>query len=187
MAAGVVGYNLKHGQIAARGTSPTYVDLPYTQTIDASIAQNSDKLPADGAKVVTAYSAPEGSGSLTMGMFHLTTQAMMTGGTASQSGTAGAAISRLEIKGSAQPPALIGSFWIPNIDGNLAAAGLRVTLPNCKFSVPSGTFDQETFVSVSADLSFDPDANDVLIIYEELATAPAMTLGVMPTNLVAPA
>lgn len=187
MAAGVVGYNLKHGQIAARGATPTYIDLPYTQTLDASIAQNSDKMAADGAKVVTAYSAPEGSGSVTVGMFNLTTQTMMTGGRSSQSGTAGTAISRLEILGSSQPPALIGSFWIPNIDGNLAAAGLRISLPNCKFSVPSGTFDQETFVTVSADLSFDPDANDVLIIYEELATAPVFTLGVMPTNLVAPA
>ena len=182
-----VGYNLKHGQIAARGATPTYIDLPYVMTVDATISQDSEKMSADGAKVVTAYSAPEGSGSLTMGQRSLAVTALMTGGTVSTSGTAPATISRLEVKGSSQPPALIGSFWIPNIDGNLTSAGLRVTLPNVKFSVPSQTFDQETWAEISADMSFDPDANDVLIIYEELTTAPVFTAGVMPTNVVAPA
>lgn len=182
-----VGYNLKHGQIAARGATPTYIDLPYVMTVDATVTQNSDKMAADGAKVVTAYSAPEGGGSFTMGQIALDNQAMMTGGTVSTTGATATAIDRLEVKGSSQPPALIGSFWVPNIDGNLISAGLRVTLPNVKFSVPSSTFDQETWANVSADMSFDPDENDVLIIYEELATAPVFTADVMPVNLTPPA
>lgn len=182
-----VGYNLDHLQIAPKGPTPTYKDLKYAITLDASISQDSNKLSADASKPVTAYSAPEGAGSISFGFMDPDTMAILTGGTSSTTGTGGTVIDRLEILGNTNPPSIIIVGWIPNVDGNADSAGVRITLPNAKASVPSGTFDQETWANRDADLVFDPDENNVMMIYEFPVTAPVFTAGVIPTNLEPPA
>lgn len=186
-AEGMVGYNLDHVQIAPKSGSPTYTDLKYAMTMDASISQDSSKLSADASKPVTAYSAPEGAGNLTSGQWDADIMAIFTGGTASATGTGGTKIDRLEIKGNTNPPAIIVVGYLPNVDGQTTLAGTRIILPNAKASVPSGTMDQETWATLSSDLVFDPDANNNLIIYEFLATAPTFTSGVIAANLTPPA
>jgi len=183
----VTGYNLNHLQVAAKSGSPTYKDINYAQTIEFPITQDSETLRADGAAVVTAQSAPEGGGSIQFASIDLATMAVMTGGTTSESGTAGTRITRLEIPSDYSPPAVIVVAWIPNVDGNSTSAGLRVTIPNGKLTMPSGTFGQESWSEMSSDLSFVGDDNDVMLIWEELATAPTFTSGVIPTNLTPPA
>jgi hypothetical protein len=181
------GYNLKHGQVAAKTVTPTYSDINYITTAEFPISQESDTLRADGAAAVVAQSAPEGGGSIAFASIDLDTMAVMTGGTASSSGSGGTLIDRLEIPSDYTPPAVILVFWIPNVDGNSTSAGLRVTIPNAKLTMPSGTFGQESWSELTADLSFVGDENDVMLIWEDLATAPTFTAGVIPTNLEPPA
>ena len=187
MAAGTVGYNLKHVQIGAVGVTPTYIDVPYAVSVDPSIDQTADKLKADASTPVIAFGAPEGTGLMEWGLITPVVLALMTGGTASTSGTAGTVIDRLEVKGSLQPPSLIVVGWIPNVDGLQSSAGIRLTLPNAKLSVPSGAFQQETFANRTSNLDYAPDANDNMQIWEFPVTAPVFTAGVIPTNLVPPA
>ena len=184
---GAVLYNLKHLQVAPKTVTPTYTDLLYAIDFDASISQDNEKLRADAAAVVTAYGAPEGAGSITFGYLDPVTLAILTGGTASTTGTAGTVIDRLEIMGDSNPPAIIVVMWAENVDGNADSAGIRITLPNAKASVPSGTYGQESFANQSADLTFDPDENGVLMILEFPVTAPVFTGDTIPTNLEPPA
>lgn len=183
----VTGYNLNHFQVAAKSETPTYVDVNYATSWEFPISQDSEILRADGKAAVTAQGAPEGGGSLSFASINLATMAVMTGGDLSESGTAGTRITRMEIPSDYNPPALIGVGWVPNVDGNSTSAGLRITVPNMKLTMPSGTLGQESWSELSADQTFVGDENDVMLIFEELATAPTFTSGVIPTNLEPPA
>lgn len=183
----VTGYNLQHLQVAPKTVTPVYKDILYSTTFEFPISQDSETLSADGTKAVTAQGAPEGGGSIGFASIDLATMAVMTGGATSESGTAGTRITRLEIPANYSPPAVIVVGWIPNVDGNSTSAGLRVTIPNAKLTMPSGTFGQESWSEMSSDLSYVGDSNGKMLIWEELATAPVFTAGVIPTNLVAPA
>jgi hypothetical protein len=182
----VTGYNLRHLQVAAKSETPTYKDINYATTFEFPISQDSETLRADGSAAVTAQGAPEGGGSIGFASIDLATMAVMTGGSTSETGTAGTRITRLEVESTYSPPAVIVVGWIPNVDGNSTSAGLRVTVPNAKLTMPSGTFGQESWSEMSSDLSFVGDENEVMLIWEELATAPTFTSGVIPTNLEPP-
>lgn len=181
------GYNLVHLQIAPKTATPTFIDVNYATTAEFNVTQDSDTLTADGKGAVTAYGAREGEGSIGFASLDLATMAAMTGDEWSSSGTAGTTIERLEISGSGQPPALVLAAWIPNVDGNSSVAGIRVTVANGKLSTPTVGFEQESWTEAEADLSFASNEDDVMLIWETLETAPAMTGGVMPVALVAPA
>jgi len=184
--AAVTGYNLNHFQVAPKSGSPVFKDVNYATEWEFPISQDSEILRADGKAAVTAQGAPEGGGSIGFASIDLATMAVMTGGELSESGTAGTRITRMEVPANFNPPALIGVGWIPNVDGNSTSAGLRVTLPNMKLTFPSGSFGQESWSEMSADQTFVGDANDVMLIFEEMATAPVFTSGVIPTNLAPP-
>jgi hypothetical protein len=181
------GYNLQHLQAAANDGSPTYIDINYATTFEPTITQESDTFNADAQKAITAQGAPEGGGSLGFGSFDTDAFGVLTGGTASTSGSGATAIDRLEIPADYTPPSVILVAWIPNVDGNSTSAGLRVTVPNAKVTMPSTQFAQETWSEFTADFSFVADANDVMLIFEDMATAPTFTAGVIPTNLTPPA
>lgn len=185
--AGATGYNLAHLQVAPKGASPTWKDVNYATTAEFPISQDSDTFRADASAVITAWSAPEGSGSIGFGSADLSTFAIFTGGTVSSSGAGAAAISRLEVKGNTTPTAVMLAAWIPNVDGNSALAGIRVTLPNATVTVPSASYSQESWTEFDADVAFNPNENQDLIIFETLGTAPTFTSGVMPVNITAPA
>ena len=180
-------YNLNHLQAATNDGSPTYVDINYATTFEPSITQESDSFRADGQVVITAQGAPEGAGSLGFGSYDVDSFAVLTGGTSSTSGSGGTAIERLEIPADYTPPSVILVAWLPNVDGNSTSAGLRITVPNAKVNMPSTQFGQETWSEFTADFSFAADTNDVMLIFEDMATAPTFTSGVIPTNLTPPA
>lgn len=182
----VTAYNLQHLQVAAAGASPTYSDVNYATTFEPTITQDSETLNADGRKAIIVQGAPEGGGTIGFASAELDTIAIMTGGTVSTSGTAGTLIDRLEFKGSTVAPTVIYSAWLPNVDPNSDMAGLRVTLPAATTSVPSVQFGQETWSEFSADIGFVANDDDVMMIWESVATAPTFTNGVMPVNLTAP-
>ena len=146
--AAVTGYNLRHLQVAPKTETPTYKDINYATTFEFPISQDSETLRADGSAAVTAQGAPEGGGSIGFASIDLATMAVMTGGSTSETGTAGTRITRLEVESTYSPPA-----WS----------------------------------EMSSDLSFVGDENEVMLIWEELATAPTFTSGVIPTNLEPPA
>jgi hypothetical protein len=180
-------YNLNHLQAATNDGSPTYVDINYAISFEPNITQENESFRADGAVVVTAQGAPEGALSLSFGSYDTDAFAVLTGGTSSSSGSAGTLIERLEIPADYSAPSVILVAWLPNVDGNSTSAGLRITVPNAKVNMPSAAFGQQTWSEFSADGSFSADANDVMLIFEDLATAPTFTTGVIPTNLTAPA
>jgi len=182
---GMVGYNLAHLQAVLAGDSD-WIDIPYAVTIDPQIDQQSTPLKADGKTATIAHGAPEGGGTIAFGAITGTTVGLLSGARASTSGTGATLIDRVEVLGDGVPPSLGLSGWIPNSDGNMLAAGLRLTLPNAQCSVPSGAYDQETFASQTANLTFSADNNNVMQIYEFLAEEPEWDDGVMPVNLIAP-
>lgn len=177
------GYNLTHLQIAPKSASPVFLDVNYATTAEFTVEQDSDTLRADGSTKVTAYGAREGSGSIGFASADLATIAAMTGDEFSTSGTAGAQIDRLEIGGATVPPSLILAAWVPNVDGNASAAGMRITVPNGTLSVPNASFEQESWTEFESDLSFVSNEDDVMLIWEVLETAPTFTSGVMPVAL----
>ncbi|MDQ3541388.1 MAG: hypothetical protein M3440_11935 [Chloroflexota bacterium] len=179
-------YNLTHLQVAAKVATPVYSDINYATNFEPTIEQDSETMNADGKKAVVAQGAPEGGGSIGFGSLNLATMGVMTGGTVSSSGTGGTAITRLEIKGTYSPPALVLVAWLPNVDGNETSAGVRITLPNAKLTMPSASFGQETWSEFSADLTFVADTPGNMLIWEDLATAPTFTAGVIPTNITPP-
>lgn len=183
----VTGYNLKHLQAATNDGSPTYEDINYATTFEPTITQENDEFRADAQVVITAQGAPTGGGSLGFGSFNTDAFAVLTGGTASSSGSAGTLIDRLEIPADYTAPSVILVAWLDNVDGNSTSAGLRITVPNAKVNMPSTQFGQETWSEFTADMSFAADANDVMLIFEDMATAPTFTSGVIPTNLTPPA
>lgn len=183
----VTGYNLNHFQVAPKVTTPVYKDVNYAISWEFPIEQDSETLNADGKKAVTAQGAPEGGGSISFASADLDVIAVFTGGTVSSSGIAPNIIKRLTVPGNYTAPATIGVGWIPNVDGNSTSAGLRVTIPNAKYTMPSASFAQESWTEFTADQSFVADGNNVMLIWEDLATAPTFTAGVIPTNLTTPA
>lgn len=181
------GYNLVHLQGGLKATTPTYLDIPYATTAEFGVDQDSDLFRADGGVRVKAHGAREGTGSIAFGSAKLSTIAVLTGDDFSTSGTPGTnGIDRLEIFGATVPPSLVFSAWIPNVDGNVDVAGMRVTVPNGSISVPSASFEQESWTEFEADLAFVSNEDDVLLIWEVMEQAPTFTAGVIPVNLVAP-
>ena len=180
------GYNLTHLQVAAKTATPTYKDVNYAVSAEFTVEQDSEQFQADGANVLSAFSPREGSGSISFGSADLQTIALMTGETYSTSGTSGSTIDRIDFRGDTLPPAVILSAYIPNVDGNSDRAGMRITVPNAKLSVPNASFEQESWTEFESDVTFNADENGVMLIWENVEAEPAMTLGVMPVNLVAP-
>lgn len=184
--AGTVHYNLEHAQVAALGTTPTWLDVPGSIDLGISITSNANYLAADGSKPYVAYSAPEGSFDLSFAEADFAMLAVINGGTASTSGTTPAIIERYEQPGTAKNPSFALSGYASNVNGGVDRAGFRVTLPNAKAGVASPTFGQETWGTWSTSGAMAADENDVMVIYEKLETAPTFTAGVMPVNLVKP-
>lgn len=185
--AGATGYNLTHMQVAPKGATPVFSDVNYATTGEFGIDQDSDTLRADGGSKVTAYGAREGTGSIGFASADLSTIAVMTGDAFSTSGTPGTdKIDRLEIAGSTTPPNLVLSAWVPNVDGNTTAAGMRITVANGTLSVPSTSFEQESWTEFESDLSYVSNEDDIMLIWELLDAAPTFTGGVIPVQLAAP-
>jgi hypothetical protein len=185
-----VTYNLEHAQVAPVAATPTYLDVPGVITMDVSISSSSNYLAADGGKYAVAWSAPEGSGTLSFGESDFAVLAVINGGTASSSGITPAVIDRYEQPGTVSNPSFILVGYAKNVkpaDGADARAGFRVTVPRASAAPASMSMGQETWGEWSADLAFVADDNDVMVIYEMLETAPTFTNGVTTTNLVAPA
>lgn len=183
MANGATGYNLVHLQAAAKSATPTFSDINYATTAEFTIDQGNEYFRADGGVKVNAYGAREGSGSIGFGSADLQTIALISGDTFSTTGTGATLVDSLIVSGSTQPPSLILSAWIPNVDGNSTSAGLQVSIPNAKVAMPSTSFEQESWTEFTADLAYSADENDTMQVWQSMATAPTFTAGVIPVNL----
>lgn len=183
-----VGYNTNHVQVGPKEATPTFVDVPGAISWDPTITTDKDPIRGDGQVYVTAYGAPEGEGDLTWLGFAPDVLATINGGEVSTSGTGDTEITRYEQPGTYTAPPFIIADWVPNIDKSHApdVAGIRTTVTNATAEPASRGSGQETAVEWTASTSFSPDENNVLIIYEELATEPTFTNGVMPVNVEKP-
>lgn len=185
-ATGTTGYNLNHVQIAEQGSSPTFRDVNYSITADFTIDQSDEKLAADGANVESTFGPREGSGSISFGSIDLQTVAMMTGDEFMTDGADETLVERLEFKGDTVPPGVIVAAWVRNVSSQSPFAGTMVIVPNAKFGVPNVSFEQSSWSEAEADVTFDQDEDGNMLIWENIATEPTFTNGVMPVNLVAP-
>jgi hypothetical protein len=177
-------YNLSHVQVATIAETPTWIDAGYAVTLDPTISQDTDPLKADGATVVTSYSAPEGAFSLELAQGSTALFAILAGLTATTSGTTPSTIDRLDYLGDTTPPGVHLSAWAKNVDSTVTGAGMRVTLPNAKASVPSFPLGQETYASFTFDGVFNQwGTNKIMETIEFLESAPTFTSNVMPVNL----
>lgn len=181
------GFNLAHLQVAPKATTPTFADVNLASVFDPSIDQDSQVLRGDGRIGVTTYSSREGTGSITFGSVKLSTVAIMTGDEFSTDGVAGTdLVDRLDISGSTTPPSLILAAWIYNVDRNFDWAGQRITVTNGSLSVPSASYEQESWTEYESSLSFSDNEDGVMMIWETMEDTPTFTAGVIPVQLTPP-
>ena len=181
------GFNLAHLQVGAKTATPTFSDINLASTFDPSVDQDSQTLRGDGRIGVTTYSSREGTGSITFGSVKLSTVGLMTGDEFSTDGVAGTdLIDRLDISGATTPPSLIFAAWVYNVDRNFDWAGQRITVTNASVSVPTASYEQESWTEYEASLTFSDNEDGVMMIWETMEVAPTFTAGVIPVALTPP-
>jgi len=183
-----VANNITHSQVAPKGASPVYVDVPGTTTLEPSFSDNSTDINADGQVYVTAYDAPVGQFSLGWVDDNFPVLVTINGGTASSTGTNGTKIDRYEQPGVYIPPAFIAASIEPNIDKvhDPLVACFVTTIPNATAALASKSSGQNNAHEWSAPCKFKADGSGPMIIYEKRASAPTFTSGVFAPNLTAP-
>lgn len=179
-------YNQNHVQIGNAVGTPTYIDVNGSISMTPSIEAGETQVRGDGSVWATAYGAAEGSVALAWLQTNLAVIAQLNGGVVSSSGVTPNVINRYEFNGGSYvPPPVIVAGWEPNIapDKSPSQAGLRTTIHNATFAPATKAGGQETVGEWSAEGSFKPAADNTLISYELLETAPVFTSGIMPVIL----
>lgn len=173
--AGTVTYQLEHAQVAVKEASPTYLDVPGVDTVEATVNSSVNYLSGDGAKKYAAWTAPEGSGRLGFAEADFAVLVVINGGTSSSTGTTPAIVDRYVQPATANNPDFILVGYAKNVNANQDRAGFRIILPGATAAPASIAMGQETWGSWGADLAFTGDDSDQLVIYEQLETAPTFT------------
>lgn len=185
--AGTTGYNLSHMQVAPNVASPTFKDINYSISLDATIDQSDEKFQADGMNVESTFGPREGSGSVSFGSIDPSTIATMTGDTFATAGSAGTSLrDRISFKGGTVPPSVILLGWVRNVSSKSAFKGTVIIIPNAKIAVPNVSFEQSSWSEMESDITFDPNANGDMLIWENVETEPTFTSGVMAMPAVIP-
>lgn len=176
-------YNLEHNEVGP--TKNATVDVAGAITMTLSIASSPAYLNADAGKYAVAWSAPEGSGSLTFAESDDDVLAVINGGRLSTSGTAGTLINRYEQPGTATNPQFLISGFARNMSPTTRTAfpAFRITVPAASASPATMSMGQETWGEWTANLGFVADGNNTLIIYEHMASVPVLTAGVMGATI----
>lgn len=182
--AGSTAYNLNHLQVAEVGASPTYRDINYAVTADFTIDQSSETFAADGAIVESTFGPREGTGTISFGSIDVHTVALMTGDEYVTDGVAGTDLrERVTFKGSTTPPPVILAGWVKNVSSKSAFDGTLIIVPSAKVAVPNASFEQSSWSELEADITFDPNEDDDMLIWENVEVAPTFTGGVMPVSV----
>lgn len=172
---GTVTYNLEHGQVALLEASPTYLDIPGTTTLEATINSSVSYMAADGAKKYAAWSAPEGGGRVAFAEADFAVIAVLNGGTQSSSGTTPAIVDRYVQPGKAGMTDFILVGYGSNVNPTTDRAGFRVIIPQASAAPAAPAMGQETWGEWSASLAFTENDDGAMIIYETLESAPTFT------------
>lgn len=181
--AGTVSYNLEHAQVAVLTSSPTYLDVPGVATLNPTIDTSVSYSSGDGSKKYAAWSAPEGGGELSFNEADFAVLVVINGGTQSSSGVAPAVVDRYVAPGTATNPAFILVGYASNVNSAITRAGFRIIIPNATAAPASMPAGQEEWTTWTASLAFTANANNQMIIYEQLQTAPTFTGGVMAVTI----
>lgn len=183
--AGSTAYNLNHMQVGLTGATPTYRDINYSVTADFQIDQSSETFAADGEIVESTFGPREGTGTISFGSIDMQTVALMTGDTFVTDGVLDTdLLERVEFRGDTVPPSVILAGWVKNVSSRSPFAGTVLIVPNAKVSVPNASFEQASWSELEADITFNPDENGVMLIWENREVAPTFAAGVMPVELV---
>jgi hypothetical protein len=176
----MIGRNLAHVQVAATGGTPTWLDVPGVLTWDPQITTDTEPVQADGTTYYTSYAAPTGEGDLTFIDFDEDVVALINGGTVSTSGTTPDVIDRYEQPGTYAAPSFSAADWVPNADTfHDSRAGMSTIAPNCTATVVSRSSGQDTTFEWSCTVNFQPDDEDVMLVYQLFESAPTFTADVM--------
>ena len=185
---GVV-YNQTHVQAGLQATTPTYVDIPGAVSNEPQMSADPEDILGDGGVYAVAWGIMTAESELTFVDDVGAVRALLNGGTVSTSGTGATAITRYEAPAVFNPPGIILVDYAPNIDKvhRPTVAGIRTTLPNATAGPISKSGGQESTAELTSTIKFAPTASGgAPMIIEYLASEPAFTGGVIPTNLTAP-
>lgn len=180
-------FNLEHVEVGPDVDST--LDVPGSVSLELSISSTANYVSADAEKYAVAWSAPEGSGTLTFVESDFSVLAAVNGGLASTSGAGASLIARYEQPGTALNPTFLLSGFARNMSKKTSAfEAFRVTVPDATAAVATMSLGQETWGNWSLPIAFTDDGNS-MIIYEQLATVPTLASGVMGAdiNIEAPA
>lgn len=174
-----VTYNLEHSEVGP--TTDATLDVSGSITLSLSIASTANYLAADASKYAVAWTAPEGSGSLTLAESDNDVFSVVNGGRVSSSGSVATLIERYEQPGTAINPAFLISGFARNMSKKTRTAfpAFRVTVPNASAAPATMSMGQETWGEWTVNLGFVANDDDTLVIYEHMASVPVLTAGVM--------
>lgn len=182
--AGSTAYNLNHLQVAEQGASPTYRDVNYAVSADFTIDQSSETFAADGAIVESTFSPREGSGSISFGSIDMETVALMTGDEFATDGTSGTDLrNRITFKGDTTPPGVVLAGWVKNVSNKSPFAGTMIIVPNANIGVPNASFEQSSWSELEADVTFTPDEDGNMLIWENVEVEPTFANDVIPVEI----
>lgn len=178
MPGGTVHYNLKHGQLAAKVATPTWLKIAGSIDMNLSVSQNVEYLAADAIKSYPAWDAPEFSFDASMAEADFAILAVINNGTSSTSGTTPSIIEKFELKGQAGNPPFLWSGLADNINANADRKAFRMTLLNCTASAAVPVMGQTTYGTWPVTGALGVDANGIAVRYEKLESQPTFTAGV---------
>lgn len=176
-----VGYNEQHIQVATKTGTPTWLDVAGAVSWEPAPSSDTTDIMADGTKYVTAYGSPGGAGDLVFLDLKLPVLAVLNGGTVSTTGTGPTQVEKYVQGATYVPPAIEISSWVPNIDTahDSTVAGLRTTVLNAQAGLATRSSGQNSEQNWTVPTTFSADSGtNSLIIYEKMASAPAITAGV---------
>lgn len=182
--AGSTAYNLNHLQVAEREDTPTYRDVNYAVSADFTIDQSSETFAADGGIQESTFGPREGSGSISFGSIDMETVALMTGDEFVTDGAAGTDLrERVTFNGDTTPPGVVLAGWVKNVSSKSDFAGTMIIVPNAAIAVPNASFEQSSWSELEADVTFTPDEDGAMLIWENVEVEPTFTSDVMPVEI----
>jgi len=148
-------------------------DIPLAKSLDWTIEYEEEELTGDDAVAATRYYNQKVTGSIEAGGINAAVVAVITGGVLTTTGTGATMKTVVAVKGASIAPYLKLEGLAKADDGT--NADFHVVIYKARFTGPSWTLEEGTWVLTAADFTGIPDASDNLVDFVWNSTTAAIT------------
>ena len=148
-------------------------DVPIAKSLDWSIEYEEQELTGDDAVAATRYYNQKVTGTVEHGGIHPALVAAITGGTTTTTGTGSTTKTVVAVKGASRAPYVKLEGQAKSDDGT--NSDFHVVIYQARFTNPSWTLEEGTWLLTSADFTGIPDGSDNLVDFVWNSTATAIT------------